>query len=147
MRTSSFSFIGIFFSPHPPPKKKKLHTEALLVSMDSFSLQNSFHRDMSSIDDDTYMAPDLSHGLDDTPSSVSLSPNTPLHNTLLSPGDFSHSSRGFSSTLGGSFNESGAYNSNLHDKCQRLEWELLKEKRDNIKLRKVIHFHILQHNN
>jgi hypothetical protein len=115
--------------------------------MDSFSLPNSFHRNMSSIDNDTYMAPDLSHGLDDSASSVSLSPNTPLHSSLLSPGDFSHSSRGFSSTLGGSINESGAYNSNLHDKCQRLEWELLKEKRDNIKLRKVIHVHILQRNN
>ena len=88
---------------------------------------------MSSIDDDTYMATDLSHGLDDTPSSVSLCPYTLLNNMLLSPGDFSHSSRGFSSTLGGSFNESGAYNSNLHDKCQQLEWELLKEKKGQYK--------------
>ncbi len=132
------------FSPSPP---KTLCTEALIVSMDSFSLQDSFHRNTSSIDDDTYMAPDLSHGLDDTPSSVSLSPNTPARNTFLSPaGDFSHGSRPFSNTLGGSFYESGAYTSNTQDKYQRLEWELSKEKKEHMKLRKVIHFRILQHN-
>jgi len=53
--------------------------------MDSFLLQNSFHRNMSSINDDTHMAPDLSpsHGLDDTLSSVSLSPTMELSNTFL----------------------------------------------------------------
>lgn len=115
--------------------------------MDSFSPLSSFQPNMSSIDDDTYMAPDLSHGLDDMPSSVSRSPNTPLHNTLFSPGDFSHGSGSFSNTLGGSLYESGAYTSNIQDKSQRLEWELSKEKRDHMKLRKVIHFRILQHNN
>lgn len=119
--------------------------------MDPLSSLNSFHRNLSSIDDNTYMPPDLSHGLDDTLSAVSLSPNTPLNNTLLSPGDFSHSSRSLSSTLGGSFyesgKESGAYTSSLQDRCQRLEWELLKEKGDHVKLRKVFHFRTLQHNN
>ena len=132
------------FSPSPP---KTLCTEALIVSMNSFSLQDSFHCNTSSIDDDTYMALNLSHGLDNMLSSVSLSPNTSARNTFLSSaGDFLHSSRAFSSTLGGSFYESGAYTSNTQDKYQRLEWELSKEKKEHMKLRKVIHFRILQHN-
>ena len=113
--------------------------------MDSLSPLDSFHRNINSIDDDTYMAPDLSHGLDDTPSSVSLSSNTPLHNSLLSPGDFSHSSGSFSGSLGGSLYDSGAYTSSPLDKCKRLEWELSKERKDHMKLRKVVHFLILQH--
>jgi hypothetical protein len=117
--------------------------------MESFSFQNSFDRNMSSIDDDTYMAPNLSHGLDDTPSSVSLSPNTPLHNTLLSPaGDFSHGSKNVARTLGGSLSyDSGAYSSSLRDKCHRLECELAYEKEEHKKLRKVPRFLVSQPNN
>lgn len=101
---------------------------------------------MSSIDHNTYMTPDLSLGLDDTPSSVSLSPTTPLQNMLLSSGDFSHGSRSLSGSLGGSLYESPAYTRNTQDKCRQLEWELSKEKMDHMKLRKEFHFRILQYN-
>ena len=106
--------------------------------MDSPSLQNTLNYSMSSIDDSAYRVPDLSLGLDDS-SSISLSPNTPLRNTLLSPGDFSHGSGKFSGSLAGSLSyRSGAYSDrDLHAKCQRLEWELSKEKEEHEKAKKV----------
>ena len=106
--------IVIFFSPHP---QKTQHTEALLLSMDSFLLQNSVYHNMSSINN-AYMTPDLSHGLDDT-SSVSQSPTTSLHNRLLSIGNFSHGSANASRTLGSTFSyKSSIYMRNLQNKCQ-----------------------------
>jgi hypothetical protein len=109
--------------------------------MDSLSLRSFVHRNMSSMDN-TYTAPDLSPGLDDT-SSVSLSPNTPL----LSPHELSHGSGGFSRTLGGSLSYgSGAYSSNLQDKYQQLERQLLNEKEEHMKLRKVSRLLIFQPN-
>jgi len=135
--------IAIFFSPIPKNPAYR--------GMDPLSSLNSFHPTMSSIDDDTFMAPDLSLVLDDTLSSVSLSLNTTLHNTLMSPGDFSHASRSLSSILGGSIyesgKESGAYTGNLQDRCRQLEWALSKERGDHVKLRKVLYSRILQHNN
>ncbi len=48
-----------------PSLQKTLHTEALLVSMDSFSHLNSVYHNMSSIND-MDMTPDLSLVLDNT---------------------------------------------------------------------------------
>lgn len=140
--------IAFFFSPHPPKKTAYTGSMDSLSPLSPLSPLGSFHRNLGPIDDDAYMAPDFSHGLDDTRSSVSLSPNTPLQNALLSPGDFSHNSRGFSSSLSGSFHDSGAYTtSNIQDKYQRLQLELSKERRDHLNLRLVVYLRILQHNN
>ena len=131
------------FSPSP---QKTLHTEALLVSMDSFSRLNSVYHNTSSIND-MDMTPDLSLILDDT-SFVSQSPTTPLHNRLLSAGDFSHGSKNIARTLDGSLSyESSTYRSNLHDRCQHLECELSYEKEEHKKLRKVPRFLVSQPNN
>jgi hypothetical protein len=106
--------------------------------MDSSSLQNTLNYSMSSIDDNAYRVPDLSLGGDDT-SSVSLSPNTPLRNSLLSPRNFSLGSGNFSRPLGDSLSyRSGAYSDrDIYAKCQRLEWELSKEKEEHEKAKKV----------
>lgn len=103
-----FHFSPSNFSPSPKNTAYR--------GMDSLSPLNSFHHNMSSIDNNTYMAPDLSHGLNDTLSSISISSSTLLNTSLLSPGDFSHSSGSFSSSLGGSFYESGTYTSNPLDR-------------------------------
>ena len=97
--------IVIFFSPHP---QKTQHTEALLLSMNFFSLQNSVYHNTSSIND-ACITSDLSHGLDDT-SSVSQSPTTLLHNRLLLIGNFSYGSANASRTLDSMFSyESSIY--------------------------------------
>jgi hypothetical protein len=114
--------------------------------MDSFSVWDTIFQNTNSIDD-TYMTPDLSPGLDDT-SSVSQSPTTLLNNRLLSASGFSHDSRNVARTLAGSLSyESGAYSSNLQDRCQRLECELSYKKEEHKKLRKVPRFLVSQSNN
>ena len=85
--------------------------------------------------------------MDDT-SSVSQSPTTPLYNRFYSTGDFSLGSRNISRASGGSLScESGAYNGSLQDRIHRIECELLNEKEEHKKLRKVSPFSIFQPNN
>ena len=136
--------IAFFFSSHLPQKAAYTGSMDSLSPLSPLSSLGSFHRNLGPIDNNTYMAPDFSHGLDDMRSFVSLSPNTLLQNALLSPGNFSHNFRGFSSSLSGSFHDPGTYTtSNIQDKYQRLQLELLKEKRDHINLRLVVYLHIL----
>ena len=146
----SIEALSLPFSFLPTPPKKTAYTSSMdfLSSLFPLAPLGSFHCNLGPINDDAYMALDFSHELDNMCSSVSLSPNTLLQNALLSSGNFSHNSRGYSSSLSGSFHDSGTYTtSNIQDKYQQLQLELSKERRDHINLRLVVYLCILQHNN